>query len=424
MRLGVLVAELLRFPLGTFTTTSCQYGEYKMPAAKQPTSPDARHPYKVFVSSTYLDNKERRKTVQDAITMAGMVWHGMEIFTASSRPTVEECLRLAADADVLVGIIAWRYGWEPDGETSITEMEYDAACERLMFQFDPSLPVNPEIDFDPGLERWDKQKKLDSFKQRFSKDQMQAYFNETTLGQKVLKASLDWKKERERSLDKNPSVQDDTQPAAGADDLKDEIRLYCQKADALHATLPVAGFATQLKVPIDIEDIYVPLRAMADLRGIAQEPFADAGQAEKRLLASNVALEISLAVAFRQSEERRQRGVVILGDPGSGKTTQLKRLLLWCLRNGPETIGLPAGLLPVFLPLRDLRKLDQGLDVFIQDQLDSPHLMTPQGFGEHLLKRGNLPEKRRLNYFKTLTPFFFNSSAASFSWAAVQSSTW
>jgi predicted NACHT family NTPase len=63
---------------------------------------------------------------------------------------------------------------------------------------------------------------------------------------------------------------------------------------------------------------------------------------------------------------------------------------LYCLRNGAHTIGLPEGMLPVFLPLRDLKKLDQGLDGFIQDQLDDPHLKTPAGFGERLLNRGNL----------------------------------
>lgn len=73
-----------------------------------PPAAETRRAYKVFVSSTFLDNRERRKLVQDAITMAGMVWHGMEIFTASTRPTVEECLRYVKEADLLVGIIAWR----------------------------------------------------------------------------------------------------------------------------------------------------------------------------------------------------------------------------------------------------------------------------------------------------------------------------
>ena len=53
-----------------------------MPAGKKNSTPavsELRKPFKVFVSSTYLDNKERRMTVQEAITMAEMVWHGMEI---------------------------------------------------------------------------------------------------------------------------------------------------------------------------------------------------------------------------------------------------------------------------------------------------------------------------------------------------------
>ena len=87
-----------------------------MPLPKQLTPSDVRHPYKVFISSTYIDNEDRRKIVQDAITTAGMVWHGMEIFTASTRPTVQECVRYTKEADVLVGIIAWRYGWEPEGQ--------------------------------------------------------------------------------------------------------------------------------------------------------------------------------------------------------------------------------------------------------------------------------------------------------------------
>ena len=191
-----------------------------------PPVADSRSLYRVFVSSTFLDNQERRKLVQDAITVAGMVWHGMEIFTASTHPTVEECLRLVREADLLVGIIARRYGWEPDGNKSITEMEYDAAKERLMFLIDPKLPVNEEEDYDPGEERWDKQKKLAAFKKRISGDQMPASFTETTLQAKVLAALNNWRSNREPKSPQEPK-ETTSPPAHEVDkDLEEEIRQY------------------------------------------------------------------------------------------------------------------------------------------------------------------------------------------------------
>jgi hypothetical protein len=51
-----------------------------------PPVADSRRLYKVFVSGTFLDNKERRKLVQDAITMADMVWHGMDYAAADRKP--------------------------------------------------------------------------------------------------------------------------------------------------------------------------------------------------------------------------------------------------------------------------------------------------------------------------------------------------
>ncbi|MCP4687858.1 MAG: NACHT domain-containing protein, partial [Desulfobacterales bacterium] len=94
--------------------------------------------------------------------------------------------------------------------------------------------------------------------------------------------------------------------------------------------------------------------------------------------------------AFRESEKLERRGIVILGDPGSGKTTHLKRLLLWCLRGKRGELGLPKGMIPVFLPLRELKDINSGLEAFIQEQLDQPHMHLAMGFGERLLNRGNL----------------------------------
>ena len=223
-----------------------------MPVDKSsPTAPKSgkRYPYNVFVSSTYLDNKERRRLVQEAITTAGMRWHGMELFAASTRPTVEECVRHVQESDVLVGIIARRYGWIPENSaTSITELEYDAAQDRLMFELDASQPFNEE-DFDPGPDRWDKQKKLDAFKQRIRKDQMPATFTETTLHGKVIDTLNKWREGREGSLEQPSPERSETPGRITHDDFDEEIRRYCRKAETLHARLPVAGFATQLKVP-------------------------------------------------------------------------------------------------------------------------------------------------------------------------------
>jgi hypothetical protein len=55
-----------------------------------------RKPYRVFISSTFIDNEDRRQTVEDAILAAGLLPVGMERFTASTRPTVEYCTTEAA----------------------------------------------------------------------------------------------------------------------------------------------------------------------------------------------------------------------------------------------------------------------------------------------------------------------------------------
>ena len=145
-------------------------------------------------------------------------------------------------------------------------------------------------------------------------------------------------------------------------------------------------------MPIDIADIYVPLRAMMDLRATGQSYFADAEDAEKCLRGNGVDCEISVPDAFRQAEQMAvpRRGIVILGDPGSGKTTHLKRVLLWCLRGGPSQLGLPEDMVPVFLPLRELKTTETTLDAFIQKQLSDLQLETPAGFGKRLLDRGSL----------------------------------
>ena len=180
------------------------------------------------------------------------------------------------------------------------------------------------------------------------------------------------------------------EPLATDQSLEADIHAYCEKVRSLYEYLPLIGFSTKLRVPMRIADIYEPLMAMVDLRSTGSACFADSFDVEEKLGHNRANTDIALVEAFSRSSDLERRGIVILGDPGSGKTTHLKRLLLWCLQQRPDELKLPADIIPVYLPLRELRDLTQGLDAFIQGQLDNPHLGTSAGFGKRLVGRGNL----------------------------------
>ena len=361
---------------------------------------------RVFISSTYLDNKSRRGLVRGAIERARMIAVGMETFPASDRPTVAECKRRAADCDVLVGIVARRYGWEPEGqepgqEKSITWLEYEAAKAAgrpcLMFQIDPALPF-AEADMDPSPDTWTKQAKLAQFKALFARDQMPASFREETLQAAVLDALNKWQlwEQAETDPEATGSLPRDKAGLPDAD-LAAELETYRKAILEEHGTIAIAGFKTRLRVPIDLQEMYVPLRAMIDLRSSGESCFADATDAERKLRAMGQADasvdvgqdEVALTDAFRRAKQLHRRGLVILGDPGSGKTTHLKRMLIWCLREGSLSLGLDANLVPVFLPLRQLEAPETTIDRFIEGQIDTQLGLAP-GFGKRLLARGGL----------------------------------
>ena len=354
---------------------------------------------RVFISSTYLDNQQRRRLVRDAIERAEMIAVGMETFEASDHPTVAECKRRAADCDVFVGIVAHRYGWEPEGqapgqERSITWLEYEAAKAagrpRLMFQIDPSLPFTTK-DMDAPPSAGAKHDKLEQFKAHFAKEQMPAApFQEETLHGAVLDALIKWRHRDQEGPKKEIEV---VPPRDPVDAFDRELARYRAALLEEHGMIAIAGFKTRLRVPIDLKELYVPLRGMIDLRGSGEAAFADATDADRKLRnGGDLGVrhdEIALTDAFRRAGELHRRGLVILGDPGSGKTTHLKRLLIWCLTEGSVSLGLDADLVPVFLPLRRLDNPTTTIDRFIETQIDAQLGLEP-GFGKRLLARGRL----------------------------------
>ena len=92
-----------------------------------------------MVSSTSRDLPLHREQVRLACERNGFEprWM-MEHLTALNEDPVQASLRMVEEADVYLGILAYRYGTIPSGyNLSITEMEYNRAVElkkpRLVF---------------------------------------------------------------------------------------------------------------------------------------------------------------------------------------------------------------------------------------------------------------------------------------------------
>lgn len=90
---------------------------------------------KIFLSSTSEDLQEHRRRVLTTLQRTQQSGVAMELFGAEPATPVSVCKRHVAHADLVVVILAYRYGWIPsvaeggDGEKSITRIEYDTAQE-------------------------------------------------------------------------------------------------------------------------------------------------------------------------------------------------------------------------------------------------------------------------------------------------------
>jgi Domain of unknown function (DUF4062) len=149
---------------------------------------------RIFISSTAVDLLDYREKVRDAVLRLQELPIAMETFSARTGQPVNECTRMAAEADALICIVAHRYGYVPpsdlggDGERSITWLEVDAAKNAgkpvFAFMVDPKAPWTGVKEQDRLVSEPDKAaqifkavQKLQEFKAELSRDRVRDTFS-------------------------------------------------------------------------------------------------------------------------------------------------------------------------------------------------------------------------------------------------------
>ena len=128
-----------------------------------------------------------------------------------------------------------------------------------------------------------------------------------------------------------------------------------------HRHLPTQGFETNIRISIELERVYVNMRAYIQSREFEYSIDGKTRMMEKIREERLTAMDIK--AAFEAGQKHHIKDMVILGDPGSGKTTLLKYILVMLIQGrAEEKIGLRSDTIPFFVPLRELK--DPGSEEF------------------------------------------------------------
>jgi predicted NACHT family NTPase len=134
---------------------------------------------------------------------------------------------------------------------------------------------------------------------------------------------------------------------------KSAKQIYCDHITQKFKYLDFTGLNAILQKPLLLEEIYIKLRAKESFRLAQYQTIADFKELEEEKAKEEDEDFVTLFERMHQKafQQREPLKMVILGQPGSGKTTLMKWIALQCTRSG-KPIFPP--FTPVFIPLKNL----------------------------------------------------------------------
>jgi hypothetical protein len=139
---------------------------------------------KIYISSTFEDLKEHREKVYRQLRKMGHDVISMEDYVAENQRPVSKCLADVAEADIYVGILAWRYGYIPKTHNpenrSITELEYRKALDTkkgcLIFLLNQDASWSPRL-MDAHTGAGDMGKRISRFRKELAQRHTVGWFD-------------------------------------------------------------------------------------------------------------------------------------------------------------------------------------------------------------------------------------------------------
>jgi internalin A len=274
--------------------------------------------YKAFVSSTFVDLREHRARVIGALRNAGLQVDPMEDWTADSDEPKHVSVDRMRGCDLCILLVGARRGHRPENETlSITQMEVQEAVKRgidvLAFLYDGESawpPAHYELDDDEELKRWRAELMEHRCVGTFT-------YDAASLDAPVRDAIARW-------------IQKQSWPEVH--------KTYLETLRDAHASIRFLGVGHYKDIQDrPIEELFV------DPRTTSQHISADRPPEDWP--------ETSPLLELVSAEKR----LVLLGDPGSGKST-LVSWIVWSLAREGENQWKQAlnGRTPIVMVLREL----------------------------------------------------------------------